>query len=50
MSEVKELAKKISMKKLRVAAKEHWLSTCRVKKLDLVKQIPIEELRKLAEA
>jgi len=48
MSEVEELAEKIPLKKIREAAKKHGLKTCRVKKLDLAKQIPIEELRRLA--
>ena len=48
MSEVEELAEKIPLKKIREAAKKYGLKTCRVKKLDLAKQMPIEELRRLA--
>ncbi len=48
MSEVEELAEKMPLKKIREVAKKYGLKTCRAKKLDLIRQIPIEELRRLA--
>lgn len=49
MDEVEELANKVTLKQLRETAKQHGISTCKKKKIDIARELPIEVLRKLAE-